>query len=98
MRAAARRLTRRGAACCGLMSSPDGPEIGGTAVPLALVSLSPWLTTDLHFLCFLACSQHQTSTVKQPIDDVCLLPDAIVRHLAFPIRSEHQQDRSLDVL
>ena len=64
----------------------------------AVSGLSFWLTTDLHFLGFLSRPKDELSPVKQPVHNIGLFPNPIVRHLAFAICAENNKNGYLPVL
>src|SRR5206468_5516233 len=89
MQSPARLLTRIGSSGAGCKSTPVGGSIGatpGAVLDLAEV-LSPVFTNDLHFLSFLARSEHQLGTFEEPVHDIHLLLDAIIGHFTFPVAS-----------
>ena len=92
-----RRLIRTAFGGSGWRSSPLGASIGGR---IALLFVS---TANLHFLSLLAGAKYEVGAIKQAVDDIGLIFDAIVCHLAFAIVANDEQDnprirRSVQIL
>ena len=80
-----------------MISSPFGDLISFTSpINGAVSSLSG--TIDLDFLGLFAGTEDQLSAIKQPVNDVGLILNAVVNHLAFTIGTENQQCRCLPML
>src|SRR5579872_6861540 len=85
----------------GCRSSPVGASIGLTGwLVVGVMILTPVGTANFDsepFALFTG-PEHQVGPVKQTIHDVRLALDAIVRHLAFAVVADDQQNRRFPVL
>src|SRR5580658_2394306 len=100
---AARLLTRTERGGRGFRSRPLGASIPVSALAPDAFRLTVGVsgfgfTGDLHFACFLSAAENEFGLVEEPINDVHVVLDAIVDHLLFAVRSDHDQNRSLPIL
>src|SRR5260370_41636831 len=92
-------LTRPEVWGAGWRSRPAGASIGFTSgVLFSELSFGVLLTGDLHFLGLLTGTEYELRSLKQPIDDVCLLMHTVVGHFALPIWAQHNHDPCLTIL
>src|ERR1700735_2374306 len=89
---AARLLTRTERGGRGFKSRPLGASIGADMVSAFS------FTVDLHLARFLSTAKNQFSLLEQAVDDVHVVFHAIVHHLLFAVRADHNEDGRFPVL